>query len=728
MSEYTDENNSKKLNIFDFFNYEETTEIKIDENGQGVESSKSMFVPKDDISSMIDENVLDRVGEQVINDYNYDRLTMEDWEKDIKHSIDLVKQSHGPRNGIYQNMSDYKSSLLTQSALSFSDRVSTELLRPNELVNVGTVGKEDKDSDHPFSKKKIAERVEIALNYQINEDMSEWREEFEKLLYDLPYTGCCFKKVYFDPYMQRITSRLITYPNFAVNNKCHSQARLRRFSEPFEISKNELDSRVRQGLFRELDLFENDYDEGEAGYGDSDLSIEDNDCSDEFLEFIEQDTWYDLDDDGLEEPYTCIVHRNTKKVVRVFPRFRIDDVLVSTNQKPTGMKISDLMKIQKVEISPYEVEEEQVDIRKIAKNDIVRIKPIESLIKYGFIKDPKGGFLDVGFSHLLSAHIQGVNATSNMLLDAGKVSNMVGGILSKEFRTKKGPMDIQPGEFAQTDVPAALLQSGFLPFNFKEPSQVLYQLNADMKNEIKDISSSTDLSGILGANTPATTALAYIEEQQQANSAIILRLYRAMSKEFKLIYELDGIYLDQVMYEEIIDSQEALFSIDFNSKGMDITPSANPDVSSKIQRLMKANAEIMQIPNIMQAGGDIRPILRNYLELLDVEDIEEILPELTPVEEVQRMAQQYPEVMEFLTSQQAATQQVMDQQIAEIQQQSERENMRVAMELDKAEAEIKKKNAETLLNLEKAESEEVKNQIDIYTAQQNSINNTNNQK
>ena len=88
-------------------------------------------------------------------------------------------------------------------------------------------------------------RVADYSNFQLNIEIEEWREEHEKLLYQLPYDGCAFKKTFFDSRLGRPVSNVITYPDFTVNNDAESIHRLRRFSEAFELSGNEVIERQR---------------------------------------------------------------------------------------------------------------------------------------------------------------------------------------------------------------------------------------------------------------------------------------------------------------------------------------------------------------------------------------------------------------------------------------------------------------------------------------------------
>jgi hypothetical protein len=47
------------------------------------------------------------------------------------------------------------------------------------------------------------------MNYQLTEKMPEYRPEHEKMLWNLPSAGSAFKKVYYDPSLERQVSIFI---------------------------------------------------------------------------------------------------------------------------------------------------------------------------------------------------------------------------------------------------------------------------------------------------------------------------------------------------------------------------------------------------------------------------------------------------------------------------------------------------------------------------------------
>ena len=73
---------------------------------------------------------------------------------------------------------------------------------------------------------------------------------------------------------------------------------------------------------------------------------------------------------------------------------------------------------------------------------------------------------------------------------------------------------------------------------------------------------------------------------------------------------------------------------------MDILPSANPQNSSKIQRIQKAQAQLAVMPQVQATGGNPQPIVEDYLDAIGSESVDEIYPELTPEQQEAAQAKQ----------------------------------------------------------------------------------------
>ncbi len=684
---------SQELNLADFF-----------------QVVNNQIIPKHNIADMLDDVDLAMIGRKVKEGFEADLDSMQDWIDQVEMGLDLAKQERESRSTPWPGAANFKSPVLMDACLTFSDRASTELLRHPNLCMVNVVG-----NDPDEAKQARAKRVATFQNWQLNVDMPEWRDEQEKLLYCLPYHGTVFKKTYFDSGLGRMVSDLVTYPSFAVNNSAVSMDKIRRFSEIIEFPKNVVIEKMRSGVWIETDL---SYSGGQDQDDDGDFE------GDKITSFIEQQTWLDLDKDGYEEPYTVVIQQSGGKVVRITPRYDAADVSLNL----TGIGAGTL---DQVILAIGQGGKWSDDL------EIVRIKPDNDITQYGFLPDPQGGLLFVGYSHILSAITAGINATTNQLIDAGTIANLPGGWIAKGFRTKLGDARFTPGEFKQTGLSANDLQSGIMLHPTKEPSGTLFQLMTMMVGAAEKLSASADLAGVLGQNAPAATTLAMVEEQQLASGAIMARIYRSMSREFDKLFTLNGKYTDPQMYMQVVDDQQADFAKDFDKNQLDIVPSANPEVSSKMQRIQQASGEMQNLEQVVQVGGNPRPIVENYYKALGSNNVDQIFPTMNPQQELDALLQRNPDLMagiaqladqqnmqaKLQTEQLVASNAMLKAQAEELTAKAQKAQMdadrlmhETAQKLDKMQAEIRNIQSKTLLNVQLAESEQVKNHVSLQQA------------
>lgn len=185
------------------------------------------------------------------------------------------------------------------------------------------------------------------------------------------------------------------------------------------------------------------------------------------------------------------------------------------------------------------------------------------------------------------------------------------------------------------------LQQSIFRMPYGEPSQTLFLLNEKLENSARSFSANVDNASQLQANTAPTTALAIIQQTQIQHTAHMSMIIDSMSDEFKIIFRLNKEYVDDAEYKEIVGDDEAVFSEDFNTDGLSIACSANPETSSRTQRMMLAEAEMAQVPLVVQAGGNPIPIIKGYYQAIGSENLDEIFPneaEMSPEEKAQMQA------------------------------------------------------------------------------------------
>ncbi len=651
----------------------------------------NQFYPKPNIVDMLSKTQLQELGRRVIEGYSDDQDSMRNWSKGVQNGLDLLVQETEARDTPFIGACNYKSPTIGKASLDFSDKITTELMRQRDLVQVNVVGKDEGDV-----KQKRADRISTYENYQINEKMEEWRDEHEKMLYLLPTNATVFKKIYFDPSLGRNVCDLVKYPNFALDNTCDSLGRLRRFSEPLLRSKNEIEEKLRSGVWVDTGITYGSSDKDNANPNAETPSDSE---QDKMTAFIEQQCWYDCDEDGYEEPYTVVVQEGTQAVVRVTPRYELNGITIKVGDKQMT-----------------------ADKTQGEYDSVVRIQPNTNLVMYGMLHDPQGGLLFEGYGHILAALTQAINTTTNQLVDSGSFNNMQCGWLAKDFRKKLGDVGFAPGEFKSSGLSSQEMKDGIMLLPTKEPSTILYQLRNDLISASNEYSASVDLASAIGTNAPAETTLGIIQEKQMSLGAIMLRIYRTMAKEYRILFDLDSKFLDLNEYMEIVDDPEASAD-DFNIKNFDIVPSANPELSSRIMRIQQASAEMMNIESVQLAGGDIRPIIKGYYEAIGCSFVGEIFSDLPPERQLQELLKRNPELEQLIMQAQQQSQMITEKQLEGViaqnavltaqakklladankaDKEAEVIHPQAAVDMDKTHADTQKAKADAVLSLEKA--------------------------
>lgn len=599
------------------------------------------------LCALLDDSKLSEIGAKVVHDFDLDKTSRAEWEALMERAMKLAKQVIEEKSFPWPNASNVKYPLLTTAAIQFAARAYPEIVKAGDIVKAKVIG-----YDQDGQKAQRAQRVSKHMSWQCEEEMPEWEQETDKLLHVLPIMGLCFRKTYFDPLMGRNCSDMILPDDLVVHYFAQTLEKARRVTHVLKYHANDCYELIQAGLWRDIDLGLPVIDE-ENEMGDEDAPHE----------FLEQHRYLDLDDDGYQEPYIATVHRTTSQIVRLVPRFDESGVFVGQSGK------------------------------------IGKIEPVHYFTKYSFIPNPDGSFYDLGFGWLLGALGETINTTINQLIDAGTLGNLGGGFISRGIRIKTQSQTIRmiPGEWKPVEATGQDLRQGIFPVPAPNPSPVLFQLLGMLIEASKDISSVKDvMTGEQpGANVPATTTLAMVEQGLKVFSAIYKRIYRALKSEFKKLYRLNSIYLpDRAMFM-VLDTPQDTGRQDYAQGDLDIVPVADPSMSTDVLRLAKSQA-------LMQASG--RPgvnedeLTNEYLNAIRVEN-----PERFIIPPDQR--QQPPPDPKML--------EVQDK-IAHNQAQFQIESQKAALEMELLKAQIEQTRSTAIKNVAQAEAMELGQQLQQY--------------
>lgn len=546
------------------------------------------------IVELLSQEKLIEIAYEVDKGFRYDLESRADWEASNEEAMKIAKQTAEQKDYPWEGCANVKFPLITQAAIDFAAREYPELIKNDRVVRAVTVGK-DEDESKFFR----CQRVSKFMSFQLLNLMDNWEEGVDKLLHMLPVLGTVFKKTYYDDLNGNVCSDLCHPDKIVVNYNIKSLESAPRITHVLTMTKNDLFSRIRAGIYADVD-YVNFFSDEE--YKDGSLRDE--------TEFLEQHCWLDLDEDGYKEPYIVIQHKETKTIFRIV--FRGKQVQYNKNKK------------------------------------LLRIVAKDYFTAFHFIMSPDGGFYGIGLGTLLLPLNKSINSLLNQLIDAGTLNNTQAGLIDSKLRLKNGSMDFKGGEFKVVQVSGMNKLADYVTtLPTKEPSPTLFQLLGLLISSSRDLVSNTDLLKGKGEtqNVPATTTMAMIEQGLKVYNAITKRLFLAQAREYKKIFEINKEYLSNDQYLEVLDDPEADVSIDFNLDKMDITTVSDPAAASETQRMARAQV-LLSVP-----GFDQYAIRYEMLEGMgyDEEKINKFLPKPDPNQppppEVQKVMAEIQKIM-----------------------------------------------------------------------------------
>jgi chaperonin GroES len=615
------------------------------------------------ISEKMDEDDLNKIGEEVVKGYEADLGSREGWERQNDDWMKLALQVAENKTFPWPNAANVKYPLLTTAALQFGSRAYPSLVPSFDVVKAKVIG-----TDESGQGIDIASKISSHMSYQVLYEMDGWEEDMDKLCLTLPIIGCAFKKTYYSTHNKRNCSELIFPKDLVINYWAKSLEKAFRKTQKIWLTPNEIIERQRLGLFKE-------YDDIKFGGG---TIMDHQELSDKVSKqtppiaddetprlILEQHTFYDMDEDDYKEPYIITVDFETKKVLRITARF-----------DTKGIELKDDGKT------------------------IACIKPKEYFTQFNFIPNPEGGIYGVGFGLLLSSINESANTGLNQLIDAGTLSNMQGGFLAKGLRLgKAGDIKFTPGEWKWVNSSYDDLKKGIVPLPVRDPSNVLFQLLGTLIQSGKELASIAEIftGKMPGQNTPASTTMATIEQGLKVFTSIYKRIYRSLGKEFEKLFDLNATYLAKEGVEFSYDRDGVVVDGAINRElykqaKVKIVPSADPNMVSETQKLilLQGMQELAQFGNI-----NPRELTKRGLEMQGQ-------PGITKLMEMPEPSGPPPEI-----------QLKMD----ELEQRKKEHSDKMQLEYQVLQSESLKRESESHLNLAKAASLVKEDQFKVIQAQ-----------
>lgn len=619
------------------------------------------------IADELEDQLLAEIGATVVQEFKIDEESRSDWSKANEEWIKLATQVIEKKSWPWERSANVKFPLVTTAAMQFSARAYPALIPGLDVVKIRVVGE-----DPQGQKAARANRISKHMSYQILEEMTSWEEDMDKLTMIVPIVGCAFKKTYYDPLEQKNCSHLVHAKDLVVNYYAPSLERASRkthilYKTPNEVKENQLNKYYRDvELPSSQAINEQNRPELDKVQGAKPPS------SDPAAPYVllEQHRFWDLDNDGYQEPYVVTVELQSAKVLRIVARFEEGAV------QRSGDKIT-------------------------------RIVPMEYFTMFPFIPNPDGGFYPLGFGALLGPLNQTVNTLLNQLLDAGTLSNLQSGFISKGIKMKAGRLAFEPGEWKVVQTSGDDLKKGIVPLPAKEPSTVLFQLLGTIVQSGKELASVAEIfvGKMPGQNTPATTTMATIEQGMKVFTAIYKRLFRALKYEYQKLYRLNRIYMNPQEMFMVLDTGQEMTAqqSDYEGDDTDVRPAADPTVVSEIQKLAKAQGllELTQLGTVNK-----QEVTKRVLEAQGQENIQALMQvEPQPDPEVAKMQAEMQMQQQVHQMKMQMEQMKLQMKEMELNMKMQAEQMKLAMKAKEGQMKMSLQSAQHDLDMDQMEEE-----------------------
>ena len=532
----------------------------------------------DNLAEYIDDKVMNQIVGDLISDYDDDVSSRRDWMQTYVDGLELLGMKIEERTDPWAGACGVYHPLLSEALVKFQAETIMEIMPASGPVKTEIIGKDTPE------KRDAAVRVQADMNYQITDVMTEYRPETERMLWGLGLCGNAFKKVYYDPSLERQVSIFIPAEDVVVPYGAANLETAERVTHVMRKTENEVRKLQVAGFYLDVDLGEpnNTMDEVEKKIAEKQGFRA---TSDDRYKLLEMHVNLDLegyeheDKDGptgIALPYVVTIEKGSNKVLSIRRNWNEDD---KTHQKR------------------------------------------QHFVHYGYV--PGFGFYCFGLIHLVGAFAKSSTSLIRQLVDAGTLSNLPGGFKTRGLRVKGNDTPIAPAEFRDVDVPSGTIKDNIMTLPYKEPSQVLQSLLGTIVEEGRRFAGAADIQiSDMSANSPVGTTLAILERTMKVMSAVQARIHYSLKQELRLLKKIIADYTpEEYSYEPELGDRQAKKS-DYDM--VDVIPVSDPNAATLSQKVVQYQA-VIQLAQTAPQIYDMKYLHRQMLDVLGIKNADKLV-------------------------------------------------------------------------------------------------------
>jgi len=540
------------------------------------------------LAEHIDEHILDAIGSELQSAYEDDKASRRDWEEAYMAGLDQLGLKVEDRTTPWPGACGVHHPLLAEAVVRFQSQAISEIFPAAGPARTHIMGKITRDREEQAS------RVQDYMNYLMTERMTEYRSETERMLFSLPLAGSAFKKVYYDPNMERPCAMFVPSEDMVVFDGATDLNTTTRLTHVMRKTKNEIRKLQVNGFYRDEEISdtEMDVDEVRSKYGEL---TGDNPSSGSNSGYLSGDSVHtllemhvELDLDGFE------------------------DMLEG---EETGIALPYVVTLDKESGTILSIR------RNYYEDDSLRLRRTH-FVHYEYL--PGLGFYGLGLIHLIGGLVKSATSLLRQLVDAGTLANLPGGLKARGMRIKGDDTPIMPGEFRDVDVPGGTIKENISFLPYKEPSGTLFQLLNNIVEEGRRFAAITDVKvSDMNNQAPVGTTLALMEKNMKVMSAIQARLHASLKNELKILVTIIEDF-GPPAYPYDVNGDPQAIAQDFDSR-VDVIPVSNPNAATMSQRIMQYQSALQLAAQAPQLY-DLPLLHRQMLEVLGIRDPDKIVP------------------------------------------------------------------------------------------------------
>jgi hypothetical protein len=551
----------------------EDIELELDEElGETQEPPEEPIGFDENLVEHLNPGIVEEIVSEIISDFDDDISSRRDWIKAYVDGLELLGLKIEERMDPWPGACGVYHPLLSESLVKFQAETIMEIFPASGPVKTEIIGKETPE------KKDAAARVQTDMNYRLTDEMTEYRPETERLLWGLGLSGNAFRKVYFDPGLNRQTAIFVPAEDVVVPYGASNIETSPRVTHVMRKTENEVRRLQVMGFYSDIDLGEpnNTLDEVEKKIAEK---MGFRATSDDRYKLLEIQV--NLDIPGLEH--------------------------TDEDGEPTGLALPYLVTIEKGSNKCLAIR------RNWEESDETHQKR-QHFVHYGYI--PGFGFYCFGLIHLIGAFAKSGTSIIRQLVDAGTLANLPGGFKTRGMRVKGDDTPIAPAEFRDVDVPSGAIKDNLMLLPYKEPSQVLLTLLNQIVEDGRRFANTADLQASdMSANAPVGTTLAILERTLKVMSAVQARIHYSMKQELRLLKTIIADYTPEEYEYEPTEGNKKAKKSDY--KMVDVIPVSDPNAATLSQKVVQYQA-VMQLAQQAPQLYDLAYLHRQMLEVLSI--------------------------------------------------------------------------------------------------------------